>query len=83
MELKWFAGLRDNGGHIERALDIEPSESELDDESDDEYLAIPEPSTWLASHSLDSERSNGKFEHGKRILQTNQAKYCEACFGGG
>ncbi|KAJ7923169.1 hypothetical protein B0H13DRAFT_2316699 [Mycena leptocephala] len=33
----------------------EPSKSELDDESDDEYLAIPEPSTWLATHSLDSE----------------------------
>ncbi|KAJ7931833.1 hypothetical protein B0H13DRAFT_1857488 [Mycena leptocephala] len=33
----------------------EPSESVQDDESDDEYLAIPEPSTWLATHSLDSE----------------------------
>ncbi|KAJ7725220.1 hypothetical protein DFH07DRAFT_783054 [Mycena maculata] len=37
----------------------EPSESELDNESDDEYLTIPEPSTWLATLSLASEVQPG------------------------
>ncbi|KAJ7778854.1 hypothetical protein DFH07DRAFT_766053 [Mycena maculata] len=60
----------------------EPSESELDNESDDEYLTIPEPSTWLATLSLASEvQPGGTIQKGGAKDKTG--KLCGAYLVGG
>ncbi|KAJ7444258.1 hypothetical protein B0H11DRAFT_1931195 [Mycena galericulata] len=47
----------ENPSNPDYDAEYEPSESELDDESDDEYLAMPEPATWHATLSANLQPS--------------------------